>query len=331
MLIKDYVQYWYRLYRMPYQAETTRATYSSIIENHIVDTYFGQLEISDVKSQDIQQYLTNTMLYGNKAVYVKKQKVRNTSLSYHTMNKLRQIVVACFAQAVKDGIISKNIAANTSPIPLVWQDKPVFTPDMQHKFLESTKSHRFYTAYVMLFFLGCRRSELLGLAWDSVDLRKNTITIRQALVVVAGTPMLVSKTKTKTSNRVIPFPPAIKELLRKWKQQQIAESKLAGYSNEANLVFTNKDGSPHNPTYFSRNFKAMIKKLDCCPNSLHVHSVRHTWATNMIQCGIAITDVQALGGWSRPDTLLNIYAHTVKESQRKAVNKLYQLLNGDDK
>lgn len=51
----------------------------------------------------------------------------------------------------------------------------------------------------------------------------------------------------------------------------------------------------------------------------------------MIQCGIAITDVQALGGWSRPDTLLNIYAHTVKESQRKAVNKLYQLLNGDDK
>ena len=75
----------------------------------------------------------------------------------------------------------------------------------------------------------------------------------------------------------------------------------------------------------------MIKKLDCCPNTLHVHSVRHTWATNMIQCGIAITDVQALGGWSRPDTLLNIYAHTVKESQRKAVNKLYQLLNGDDK
>ena len=89
MLIKDYVQYWYRLYRMPYQAETTRATYSSIIENHIVDTYFGQLEISDVKSHDIQQYLTKTMLYGNKAVYVKKQKDRNTSLSYHTMNKLR--------------------------------------------------------------------------------------------------------------------------------------------------------------------------------------------------------------------------------------------------
>ena len=43
----------------------------------------------------------------------------------------------------------------------------------------------------------------------------------------------------------------------------------------------------------------------------------------MIQLGIPITDVQSIGGWSRPDTLLNIYSHTVKDTQRKAIKKLY--------
>jgi len=92
-------------------------------------------------------------------------------------------------------------------------------------------------------------------------------------------------------------------------------------------VFANKDGSPHNPSYFSRNFKNTIRRLGFCANELHLHSTRHTWATNMIQCGIAISDVQSIGGWSRPDTLLNIYSHTVKESQRKAMKKLYNELN----
>ena len=104
---------------------------------------------------------------------------------------------------------------------------------------------------------------------------------------------------------------------------------MAGYRNEFNLVFTNKDGSPHDPRNFSKNFKKAIQRLDFCSNDLHVHSTRHTWATNMIQCGVAITDVQTIGGWSRADTLLNIYAHTVKESQRKAMKKLYNSLAQD--
>lgn len=88
--------------------------------------------------------------------------------------------------------------------------------------------------------------------------------------------------------------------------------------------FTSKDGSPYNPNYFSRNFKNLIKHMPFLSDNLHLHSTRHTWATNMLQCGATISDAQALGGWSRPDTLLNVYAHSVKESQRRAMKKLYK-------
>ena len=48
----------------------------------------------------------------------------------------------------------------------------------------------------------------------------------------------------------------------------------------------------------------------------------------MLQCGVPISDVQDLGGWTTPDMLLRIYAHTVKESHKKAIAKLYKVFHG---
>ena len=268
-------------------------------------------------------FLTDQRLHGRKSSF-KKQFAEGQPLSAHSIVKLRQFLISAFRQAVKEHIIPYNVAEDTEPVLLPWHDSPVFTPDVQKKFLQHTKNHRFYPAYLLLFFFGCRRSEILGLSWNNIDFRKNIITIRQSLILEDGKPVLRQQTKTKSSIRSIPFPKEIKYVLQEWRQKQKQESKQKGYSNEHNLVFTNRDGSPHNPTYFSRNFKNTIRRLDFCSNELHLHSARHSWATNMIQCGIAISDVQCIGGWSRPDTLLNIYSHAVKESQRKAMKKLYK-------
>lgn len=56
---------------------------------------------------------------------------------------------------------------------------------------------------------------------------------------------------------------------------------------------------------------------------LHVHCTRHTFATDMLQLKTAIPDLKALGGWSTTDTLMEIYAHTVQSSQRRAMKRLY--------
>lgn len=78
--------------------------------------------------------------------------------------------------------------------------------------------------------------------------------------------------------------------------------------------------------YFSRNFKNVCLRLGMS-SDIHLHCTRHSWATNMIQCGAAISDIQALDGWTTPDMLLSIYAHTVRDSHRKAVMKLYKAVH----
>lgn len=325
MLLKDYIVYWYQTYRKPKQQRTTQIAMENLIQNHIVVSKLGEMELSEITTRDIQEFLTNEFLHGKK-LKLKNLDLRGEPLSAHTITKLRQLLIAMFKQAVHEEFVIKNVAENTEPISIPWHDSPIFTPEIQRKFLAAVSGHRFYVAYILLFYLGCRRGEVLGLAWDAVDFRHNTIKIRQTLIMENGSVTLKQTTKTKSSLRTIPIPMEIKAMLAEWRKQQREESRQPGYKNEYNLVFANKDGSPHNPAYFSRNFKAMVRKLDFCSDALHVHSARHSWATNMVQLGIGITDIQAVGGWSRPDTLLNIYAHTVKDSQRKALKKLYKEL-----
>ncbi len=325
MKLGDYVMYWYTTYRMPRQQRNTQESCLNLIRNHILDSEMAEISIEKVTSRDIQLFLNDQRLHGHKKQFGRVLDVPRP-LSPHSIIKLRQFLIAAFRQAIKERIVAYNAAEDTEPVSLPWKDSPIFTPENQRKFLRATKNHRFYAAYVLLFFLGCRRSELLGLSWDDVDFRHNTISIRQALIIENRKPVLKSRTKTKASIRTIPIPKEIKCILQEWRARQKEESRVPGYRNSYNLVFTDKDGSPHNPTYFSRNFKNTIRRLNFCSGDLHLHSTRHTWATNMVQCGIAISDVQCLGGWSRPDTLLNIYSHTVKESQRKAMKKLYKEL-----
>lgn len=326
MKLKDYMLYWYNTYRLPRQQKTTQIVNLSLINNHIIGSIVGEMELCDVTTRDLQEFLTEEFLHGKKTV-LKNLDLRGKALSPYTVIKLRQLLVAMFRQAVKENIVVSNAAENTEPLPIPWHDSPVFTPDNQKKFLEAARNHRFYIAYVLLFYLGCRRSEILGLNWDSIDFRKNILIIRQELLLENNEVVLRKRGKTRNSIRTIPFPKEIKFLLGEWRKRQKEESRAEGYKNEYNLVFCNKDGTPHNPAYFSRNFKALIKRLDFCSDELHLHSTRHTWATNMVQLGISITDIQALGGWSRPDTLLNIYAHSVKDSQRKAMKKLFKELH----
>ena len=180
---------------------------------------------------------------------------------------------------------------------------------------------------VLLFFSGCRRGEILGLSWENINWKDECIYIKQSLIMENGEPKLKKGTKTIKSIRTIPIPHEIKLALRKvYIRQKNERNNNKNYNNPYNLVFATEIGSLPNPQYFSRNFKNKIKRLGLT-KGLHIHSTRHTWATNMVQIGIPISDIQSLGGWSRPDVLLNIYAHSVQKTHKKAINKLFKIVN----
>lgn len=173
---------------------------------------------------------------------------------------------------------------------------------------------------------GCRRSEILGLSWKDINFKDKYMTIRQVLVIPDKVPLLKLYPKTKASIRRIPLPDPLIKALKLHLQMQKTQQKLLGKNwknNKNNLVFVTPTGDMCNPKNFSQNFKKALKRFGLNPQ-LHVHSTRHTFATNMLQLNTPISDVQELGGWSSADMLFDIYAHSVKQSHRKAINRLYE-------
>ncbi|MFR2182823.1 MAG: tyrosine-type recombinase/integrase, partial [Hominilimicola sp.] len=52
------------------------------------------------------------------------------------------------------------------------------------------------------------------------------------------------------------------------------------------------------------------------------HYFRHTFGTLAIHSNMSLVDIQKIGGWANPQTLLKVYAHTNDEMMSNEINKL---------
>lgn len=311
----QYVKTWYETYKKPKHALTTIQVQSNYINTHIKNSVLGKMTITNVRTEDIQKFINDLLASGNKCK-LKNNKNSGNGLAKSTVKKIRGILISAMKQAVKDNIIVKNYADDTETINLDKQQYSFFSKEAIKLFLSKTKKHRYSLAYRLLFYTGCRRSEILGLSWDNIDFENKQLTIKQVLVIPENIPIIKKTPKTNSSYRTIPLHKDLLRDLKEYKKQHLS-------NNLYNLVFTDKSGNPYNPKNFSQNFKKQIKRLGLS-STLHVHSTRHTFATNLLQLKIPISDVQSLGGWSSSDVLLDIYAHAVKSTHRQAINKLYE-------
>jgi site-specific recombinase XerD len=79
-------------------------------------------------------------------------------------------------------------------------------------------------------------------------------------------------------------------------------------------------GSPIKPDFFTHKFKEAVRAAKL-PEKLHVHSLRHTFATWLVQGGISIYEIQRLLGHSSI-TVTEVYAHLAPAQLHMAVEKI---------
>src|SRR6516164_2600305 len=96
-------------------------------------------------------------------------------------------------------------------------------------------------------FTGLRISELRGLRWDDVDLKRAELHVRQR----ADRYNTIGKPKSVAGERVIPLPPMLVSTLRKW--------RLACPNGELGLVFPAVEGSVESYVNITRH--ALIPTL----------------------------------------------------------------------
>jgi integrase len=93
---------------------------------------------------------------------------------------------------------------------------------------------------------GLRASELRGLRWGDLDLKKGEIHVRQR----ADRYNAIGKPKSKSGDRVIPLGPLVLKTLKEW--------KLARPSGDHDLVFTTSSGRIEHHANIVRDLKAIM-------------------------------------------------------------------------
>jgi len=195
------------------------------------------------------------------------------------------------------------------------------------KLFEAVKGHKLELAVIFGAFYGLRRSETVGLRWESINFEANTITIEHTVTEahVDGKRVLVADdtTKSKSSFRTLPLVPAIRDKLLEVKTEQAKNKKLCGKSyndSEGLYIYTDALGNRIKLNYISAEFPKFMEKQGF--KRLRYHDLRHSCASLLLANGVSLKQIQDWLGHSDFAITANIYGHLDFSSKQVAADSM---------
>lgn len=150
-----------------------------------------------------------------------------------------------------------------------------------------------------------RRSEILALTWDKIDLKKKQIRVEGSAVPDDHNKLIFKETnKTAGSRRVIPI--MIPELDAALAAVPEADRKGKIYKNHQNTLWA--------------QINSVCKKNDL--PEVGVHGLRHSFASLARHVGLPEQDAMMIGGWEDAHTMHKIYEHISNADRLKAENRI---------
>lgn len=248
------------------------------------------------------------------------------------------MIHACLEQAVNSNYIYKNPSNATSlPKGSVGKKRRALSKDEMQIFLEAVARERLEAAFVVLLGTGIRLGELLGLHWSDIDLKNSTLSVTQSLNRLKSldknaptkTQLIFQEPKTEGSKRNIPLPSKVVEAPYAHKARQEEEKSAAEdiYSNQ-DLAFCTNIGMPIDPRNPIRDIHRISKNAGL--ETVNVHSLRHTYATRLLEANQHPKVVQELLGHANISMTLDAYSHVMPDVKKEAVKTLDLLFEPEE-
>jgi integrase len=221
-----------------------------------------------------------------------------------TVNIELRALRACFNTAFRWKFIPGNPFAGQKLLSVPEQAPVFFTRNDFQRLLSVIKENWLRQVVVFATLTGLRRGELLNLRWQDVDLQRRIIQVQ-------SNPTFKTKQGRK---RVLPLSDTAFYLL---------QSKHGKDASE--YVFT-LNGKPVFDEWLTHAFKKAVQEAKLENQRLHLHSLRHTFATWLVQDGATLFEVQKLLGHSS-SKVTEVYSHLQPEQMHSTVNRIEVPLN----
>jgi len=264
---------------------------------HLIDFFESRNSIKSIGLKDVENFVT----------YLQQKVKKGYRVYYRTLK-------AAFNKAVDWGYVKENYFHKVK-LPKKQQVNPAFINSDQLSVINyKIKIEVIKDFVVIAFYTGMRLNEIINLTWRNVDLEARIITV--------GDESFTTKGKNQ---RYIPICEEVFEIIVNRKTQAVRGTPslilpLRKREKTIEYVFCKKDGSKYCGNYVSRKFKNACKAAGM-DQSIHFHSLRHSFASNLAQKSVSLYTIKELLGHSSITTT-EIYSHLNMDALRDAIKKL---------
>lgn len=307
IMLKDYLRFWFDGTFSQRIESSTRMTRSYVLDSWLMPNI----------SQDIKlRYVT--------AEYLNALLEKVAIVSPSAGNATRELLYMAFKDAMLEGYINNNPVVETKQYKRKKPEVKILSREQMRVLLSSATKSNWYLEILLGLFCGLRKGEIMGLKFSDFDTENSTVKISRQLgkeyyvdpVTNEKKTVICEKApKTDNSYRMLKVPEVIIKELKKRELVVKLNKEVIGNEYEDNdYVSCQKDGQPHN----SASFNGYLHKL-CKRNGLpaiSVHSLRHMYATILMEQGVELHKISALLGHSSVNITFEYYCDVIDEKER---------------
>lgn len=234
-------------------------------------------------------------------------------LSRRSVSLTLGLVRAVLARAVRQGASVRNVAEGIEPLGGASKARSALSVPEYREVAKAAAQHRLAAAWT-LTLAGMRRSEVLGLRWQDLDMThgKACLTVRNGRT---GDGRTLTPPKTRSGARTLPLTEDMAQALRAWRSHLGETLGLVTVQPDA-FVVVDEAGLPVRPERYSDEWVGLCRSTGIQRRVL-LHEARHTSVTVMRASGVPDRIVAAWHG--HDETIMRrTYDHAASDREALA-------------
>lgn len=290
--LEEYAERWLTLYVEPTVVPRSATIYRLTLERKILPT-LGHLRLREITSEHVQRTI-NALPFAPA-----------------TKRRARTVLGALMKRARKAGLIDVNPCEDIVLPPIRFKPARSLTADEARSFLRATETCRDGLLLAAALLTGLRKSELLMLRWENVDLAKGIILVREGGSVEG-------QTKSAAGRRDVVLPEYLTERLRVEHETDGARRNWTPSWNPGRHVFPSIHGK-YRPgeSVSGYNLKKALRAAGIDIPGFRFHDLRHSHGSMLLLSGVPLPAIQGRLGHASLQTTVTTYLHADGSGEAK--------------